>query len=273
MQHARRLGGERQRELPPTATPARNPRSATRSRLHLRLAPASGEPAAAPHAGEEFWVALQDLAGSLDVGRELALGCWVVVRRDGKAHACSLQATRDSSLSPYRGIRMPVDEIEVRLPRPEEYAAAGAVTALAYHEFAVEGDDGWSWYLEHLADISDRARRTTVLVAVASETVIGTATLELEDRVEPQRVPPLRADEAHLRMVGVHPDHRRRGIARRMVLECIELARDHGKRRLTLETQPTMSAARALYESLGFQQGPTREVEAGFLLVTYELAL
>ena len=54
-------------------------------------------------------------------------------------------------------------------------------------------------------------------------------------------------------MVGVHPDHRRRGIARRLVLECIELARAQGKRRLTLETQPTMSAARALYDSLGFR--------------------
>ena len=179
---------------------------------------------------------------------------------------------RDSSLSPYRR-RVPVDQIEIRLARPEEYAAAGAVTALAYHEFAEEGDDGWSWYLEHLADVGDRAARTTVLVAVASGLLVGTATLELEGRVEPERARPLPADEAHIRMVGVHPDHRRQGVARRLVLECIEVSRRRGKRRLTLETQPSMSAAQALYDSLGFLKGATREVEEGFFLVTYELRL
>ncbi len=168
---------------------------------------------------------------------------------------------------------VPVDEIEIRLPHPEEYGAAGAVTALAYHEFAVEGDDGWSWYLEHLADVAHRAGRTTVLVAVGGGVVVGTATLELEGRVEPDRARPLAADEAHIRMVGVHPDHRRRGIARRLMLECIEISRQRGKRRLTLDTQPTMNAAQALYDSLGFRKGATREVEEGFLLVRYELLL
>jgi ribosomal protein S18 acetylase RimI-like enzyme len=183
-----------------------------------------------------------------------------------------LEGARDSSLSPYRA-GVPVDEIQIRVPSPEEYGAAGAVTALAYHEFAVEGDDGWSWYLEHIADVGGRAGRTTVLVAVASSMVIGSATLELEGRVEPERAHPLDPDEAHLRMVGVHPDHRRRGVARRLVLECVDISRRRGKRRLTLETTPEMNAAHALYDSLGFTKGPTREVEEGFFLVTYELRL
>jgi ribosomal protein S18 acetylase RimI-like enzyme len=168
---------------------------------------------------------------------------------------------------------VPVDEIEIRLAQPREFAAAGAVTALAYHEFAVEGDDGWSWYLEHLADVADRAGRTTVLVAVSADVVVGTATLELEARVEPERAKPLGSDEAHIRMVGVHPDHRRQGVARRLVIECMTISRQHGKRRITLETQTTMNAAQALYESLGFRRGATREVDDGFFLVTYDLLL
>ena len=165
------------------------------------------------------------------------------------------------------------DEILIHPALPDEFAAAGAVTALAYQEFAVEGSDGWSWYLEHLADVADRAARTTVLVAMAGETVIGSATLELEDRVEPQHAGPLRSGEAHIRMVGVHPDHRRRGVARRLVAECIAIASRRGKRVLTLDTGPSMSAAQALYDSLGFRRGPTREVEEGFFLVSYELPL
>ncbi len=195
-----------------------------------------------------------------------------VRERNGEAHGATMGACRDSSLSPYRQ-GVPVNEIQVRLPLPEEYEAAGAVTALAYHEFAVEGDDGWSWYLEHLANVSGRASRTTVLVAVADGIVIGTATLELEGRIEPDRSRPLDRDEAHIRMVGVHPDHRRRGIARRLVLECIAVSRQRGKRRLSLDTQPTMSAAQALYDSLGFRRGETREVDEGLILVRYELLL
>jgi len=162
---------------------------------------------------------------------------------------------------------------EIRLPQPSEYAAAGAVTALAYQEFAGEEEDGWSWYLDHIADVAGRAGRTTVLVAVAGGVVIGTATLELDSRVDPDRSEPLDADEAHLRMVGVHPAHRRRGVARGLVLACIDLSRRQGKRRLTLETDPIMSAARALYESLGFTQGASRQVTDDFCLVTYELRL
>ncbi|HKR98259.1 MAG TPA: hypothetical protein VJU79_01975, partial [Candidatus Dormibacteraeota bacterium] len=82
---------------------------------------------------------------------------------------------------------MTAEEIEVRPARPEEYTAAGAVTALAYREFAVEGDDGWSWYLDHIADIAGRVDRTTVLVAVTRGAVVGTATLELDARIDPQR--------------------------------------------------------------------------------------
>jgi len=164
-------------------------------------------------------------------------------------------------------------EIEIRQPLPAEFEAAGAVTALAYQEYAGDADDPWSWYLEHIADVAGRAQRTTVLVAVAAGMVIGTATLELDARVEPDSSAPLDPDEAHIRMVGVHPDHRRRGIARRLVEACIDIARDHGKRRLTLETDPIMGAARALYESLGFQPGPPRQVREDFCLLTYELVL
>ena len=161
----------------------------------------------------------------------------------------------------------------MRVARPEEYTAAGAVTALAYREFAVEGDDGWSWYLDHIADIAGRAERTTVLVAVTAGAVVGTATLELEGRIEPTRAGPLARDEAHERMVGVHPDHRRRGIARRLMLQCIDVSRQRGKVRLTLETTPVMSAAQALYRALGFTRGATRELDEGLTLVSFELVL
>jgi ribosomal protein S18 acetylase RimI-like enzyme len=165
------------------------------------------------------------------------------------------------------------EEILVRPVRPEEYAAAGEATARAYEEYAPEDHGPWLEYRRRIADIAGRAGRATVLVALDRGVVAGSATLEVDQRMREDSERPLAADEAHLRMVGVDPGHRRRGIARRLVLACMELARASGKRRLTLDTGPEMSAARALYESLGFHLSGTRDLGSGWCLYSYELTL
>ena len=82
--------------------------------------------------------------------------------------------------------------IEVRPARPEEYDETGRVTALAYREFA----DGESWeqYLELIADVGARADIAVVLAAVEDGRILGSATLELDRRIEdddPQLPPEL----------------------------------------------------------------------------------
>jgi ribosomal protein S18 acetylase RimI-like enzyme len=161
----------------------------------------------------------------------------------------------------------------IRPVRPEEYDEAGRVTADAYREFAAPNDPDWHAYLEELADVTDRATRTTVLVAVENGQILGTATLELEDRTEKGGRDPLAPGEAHVRMVGVHPDARRRGIARALMDECIRLAREAGKTILTLNSTERMKAAHAMYESMGFTRKPDQVFDDDFVLRTYELPL
>jgi ribosomal protein S18 acetylase RimI-like enzyme len=142
--------------------------------------------------------------------------------------------------------------VRVRLVRPDEYEEAGAVTALAYREFMPPSGD-WGGYEKRLADVAGRATRALVLVADLDGTIAATATLELDQRIDPDtKQPSLEAEEAHLRMLGVHPNHRNRGIAHLLVDACIEHARARGKRRLTLDTTERMVGARALYEGMGF---------------------
>jgi ribosomal protein S18 acetylase RimI-like enzyme len=143
--------------------------------------------------------------------------------------------------------------IEVRRALPQEYEEAGRVTALAYREFVRPEDDDWDRYLERIADVGGRAGRTVVLVAVEDGRILGSATLELEGRTE-EREPPVPPDEAHLRMLGVHPQARRRGVARMLMEASIDEARRAGKRRLTLNTTHRMRAAQAMYEGLGFDR-------------------
>jgi ribosomal protein S18 acetylase RimI-like enzyme len=163
------------------------------------------------------------------------------------------------------------DEIEIRPIRESEYAAAGEATARAYREFVSPGRSGFEAYLARIADIGARADRATVLVALVGGVIAGSATLELDSRVTPSSADPLAPDEAHLRMLGVSPELRGRGVARRLVTACIALARERGKRRLTLETSPLMIAAQRLYTTMGFTSTGERYTPDGTVLFGYTL--
>ncbi|HEV3474108.1 MAG TPA: GNAT family N-acetyltransferase [Actinomycetota bacterium] len=165
--------------------------------------------------------------------------------------------------------------IDIHPLRPDEVTAAGEATAAAYREFVPPDDPGgWEDYLVRVADVGARAERALVVVAEEDGKILGTVTVELEDRIvggHPRE--PLAPGEAHVRMLGVTPDARRRGVARMLMDACIDAARRAGKRRITLGTTERMDGARRLYEAMGFRRGPDQVFDDGFRLLTYELAL
>ena len=159
--------------------------------------------------------------------------------------------------------------VEVREGRPEEFAEAGEVTALAYRELVEPGETDWEEYLDRIADVASRARAATILVAADEGRILGSATLELGERIEDDD-PPLEPDEAHIRMLGVHPDARGKGVASALMDACFERARAAGRTRMTLHTTTRMTAARRMYEAMGFERLPDREFPDGFVLLTYQ---
>ena len=84
------------------------------------------------------------------------------------------------------------------------------------------------------------------LVALEGETVAG--------YVGSQTV----LDETDMMNVAVHPDFRRQGVARALILALIGELKKRGSRCLTLEVRASNDPARALYESLGFAHVGTR---------------
>ena len=84
------------------------------------------------------------------------------------------------------------------------------------------------------------------LVALDGETVAG--------YVGSQTV----MDETDMMNVAVHPDFRRQGVARALILALIGELKKRGSRCLTLEVRASNDPARALYESLGFAHVGTR---------------
>jgi ribosomal-protein-alanine N-acetyltransferase len=62
----------------------------------------------------------------------------------------------------------------------------------------------------------------------------------------------LMVDEAHITTFAVHPDVRRLGVGRRLLLRLFDLAVELRAARLTLEVRVSNEPAQALYRSFGF---------------------
>ena len=162
--------------------------------------------------------------------------------------------------------------IEVRDIRAEEHAEAGKVTADSYREFAREGDHEWQEYLQRMADVEARAGLARVLVATEAGRIVGTVTLELDGRIDDDHGT-LAPDEAHIRMLGVHPDARGRGIGALLMAACEQRARSAGRTLITLNTAGQMEAAQRMYESLGYERGEDRRFSEDFVLLSYSKRL
>jgi ribosomal protein S18 acetylase RimI-like enzyme len=166
--------------------------------------------------------------------------------------------------------------MEIREALPDEYDEAGRVTADAYREFVGPDDDDWERYLARIADVHGRADRTTVLVGVEDERVLGSLTLELDGRVrdeDDEEFRPLDPNEAHIRMLGVGPDARRRGVARSLMAEAERIALASGKEIVTLHTTVRMQAAQEMYEGLGYERDEDVVFPDGFVLLGYSKRL
>ena len=84
-------------------------------------------------------------------------------------------------------------------------------------------------------------RLARYVVARAGDTVVGFAGVWLM------------VDDAHVTTFGVHPDWRRQGIGRQLLLNLVELSATLGARQMTLEVRVSNGAAQALYRSFGFE--------------------
>jgi GNAT superfamily N-acetyltransferase len=136
----------------------------------------------------------------------------------------------------------------VREASGAEVDRAGEVVATAYLADGLASER----YAVRLRDSRERARAGRLLVAVRPDgEVVGTATYARAGSplAELCRSDP---DGAEVRMLGVLPSARGRGVAEGLVAWCVSAARADGALRLLLSTQVDMHAAQRLYARLGF---------------------
>lgn len=164
--------------------------------------------------------------------------------------------------------------IEIHEVKPEEFEEAGRITASAWQRWDGADPEAWETFRQHIADVASRAQVGSVFVASKNRQILGSVTLELTERLPDEDNPgPLAKDEAHVRLLGVAPAARRRGVGRLLMEHCISVARAHGKHRLTVNTGDRNVAAQALYEGMGFVRGSDTGRPNGLIIRSYQLTL
>jgi len=98
----------------------------------------------------------------------------------------------------------------------------------------------------------DAARERCWLAELDGETVGSIMLVRLSDEV------------AKLRVMLVEPKARGRGVAKALVNECVQFARSAGYRKITLWTQSNLTAARSLYQNVGFRLVHSEPAKEGF---------
>jgi len=82
--------------------------------------------------------------------------------------------------------------------------------------------------------------------------------VEWEGRIAAMMVGWLMVDELHIATIATHPDFRRRGVGKKILVHALLAARDEGVIRAFLEVREKNEAAQNLYFSLGFVEDGRR---------------
>ncbi|QWF83359.1 GNAT family N-acetyltransferase [Amycolatopsis sp. CA-230715] len=148
-----------------------------------------------------------------------------------------------------------MSEFEVRLARPDEFAAIGELTVAAYREDGLL--EGHEDYADELRDAAGRAAGAELLAAVdAAGTVLGSVTVVPSGSAYAELA---RADELEFRMLGVAAAARGRGVGEALTRAVLRRAGELGRARVVLVSLDRMKAAHRLYERIGFARLPERD--------------
>ena len=106
-------------------------------------------------------------------------------------------------------------------------------------------------------------------VCLEGENIVGMAYLLKHGN--PTEIYP--ADWAYIRMVGVHPDYRGRGICTQLMQLALNQARQSGEKILGLHTSEVMEDAMHIYENMGFRKVKDLGPKFGVQYYLYRLDL
>jgi GNAT superfamily N-acetyltransferase len=165
----------------------------------------------------------------------------------------------------------------IRDARPSDRGAILAVTLAAYEQYAAALTPPlWARYRQNIQATLGDVGTAAQIVAEETGALVGTVLLFPAGAVMPNpggTAIPLEWPE--VRLLAVAPAARGKGVARRLMEECIQRARAAGAPALTLHTADLMAVAMRLYERMGFTRAPELDIRPapGILAKGYRLPL
>lgn len=156
------------------------------------------------------------------------------------------------------------DDFTIRTATDKDIEAATEVTLSSYAEFKDEMPS--EIFDEYMRSITNTiaADRDTVqhIVAEREGDIVGSvlllpANMTVEDEEGREYVFPL----PEVRLLGVLPSERGKGVGRALVEECIKRTLESGASALSLHTITFMLPAIQLYENMGFVHLPEEDVD------------
>lgn len=116
----------------------------------------------------------------------------------------------------------------------------------------------WIDYLAEIKASIDRPQVDKILVAESKQQVLGT--LQLFDSSEKAyERPELEIESPIIRLLGVHPEARGRGVAQKLLKASVNYAKERGSTSLYLHSSDKMHQAIRLYEWFGFKRDQSKE--------------
>ena len=213
------------------------------SRIRMLAAePAAGEGGASASSGAAASCSVEARGPCEDAETQRALGtAGLTAVRTFAILACNLMEVSTAGESTARGL----EEVRLRYYRPGDAPAwvRAFNAAFAEHWGALAyTEESWG---RHTA--SPRFRNRLSLVAEAGGKIAGVC----------HCAPSLKPDEqwlAHLHILGVHPEFRRRGLGYCLMWEALRCLRQEGFRRVELDVDTLNGGALRLYRQLGFEE-------------------
>jgi len=157
----------------------------------------------------------------------------------------------------------------IREATPGELPEIEHLVKSAYQEFQSFMPEGiWERWMDNISEAL-RAAGGLVLVAEADGEIVGAVTFFPDAGQAHQGHWPKGA--AAIRLLAVRPDRRGQGYGTRLTRACLAQARKLKIRTIFLYTGTFMTAARRLYEKLGFKRAPEFESDPGPMAYRWEL--
>lgn len=131
----------------------------------------------------------------------------------------------------------------------------------------------WKLYLADIMDVHSRLAVSELIVAELDRQLVGTITLYLAASSYLHQQCP--QGWAAVRLLAVRPAYRGQGIGRALMEECIGRCRMKDIKAIALHTAVIMSAARKMYEDMGFVRAPQYDFQPapGTVVMAYSLQL